>query len=275
MKKLGFAYYGGKLYALNVLLPLIPEHTTYVEVFGGSAALLLNKKPAINEVYNDIDKEIVTFFRVLRDPDKGKELIRRLKLTPYAREEFRMAIEMEPKDDIEAAWAAFVKLYMSFKKTTKSTIGSFAYAKGQKKDAFRFANKVDTLPLIQARLRNVTIECLDFRDIIPRYDTNNTFFFVDPPYLKSTCDPKAYKQIMTEDEHKQLVELLLKVKGKVMLTIFWHDIYQPLINAGWTRLQKTRIICSGKVSQRKRKQETILLNYPPPTIPTLLTKNSQ
>ncbi|XQQ06065.1 MAG: DNA adenine methylase [Leptolyngbya sp. IPPAS B-1204] len=90
-KVIAFGWYGGKFNHLNWLLPLLPDVTHYCEPFGGSAAVLLNRKPAPVETYNDLDGEVVNFFRVLRDSQE--ELIRAIGLTPFAREELRIAAE--------------------------------------------------------------------------------------------------------------------------------------------------------------------------------------
>lgn len=90
---------------LGRLLPLIPPHHTYVEVFGGGAALLFNKEPSPVEVYNDIDGNLVNFFRVLRDPEKFQRFYQLLQLTPYSREEFRYCFNPKAWERLEAKGA--------------------------------------------------------------------------------------------------------------------------------------------------------------------------
>ena len=90
-KKIAFGWYGGKYSHLDWLLPLLPETTHYCEPFGGSAAVLINRKPAPVETYNDIDGEVVNFFRVLRE--QKEELLEAIGLTPFSREELRFAIK--------------------------------------------------------------------------------------------------------------------------------------------------------------------------------------
>ena len=89
-KVIAFGWYGGKYSHLNWLLPLLPQTTHFCEPFGGSAAVLLNRKPAPVETYNDIDSEVVNFFRVLRDQKEA--LIEAIGLTPFSREEFELAL---------------------------------------------------------------------------------------------------------------------------------------------------------------------------------------
>ena len=89
-KLIAFGWYGGKFNHLDWLLPLLPETQHYCEPFGGSAAVLLNRKPSDVETYNDLDGEVVNFFRMLRDSQE--ELIQAIALTPFSREEFKIAL---------------------------------------------------------------------------------------------------------------------------------------------------------------------------------------
>jgi len=108
-KVIAFGWYGGKFNHLNWLLPLLPQATHYCEPFAGSAAVLLNRKPSPVETYNDIDGEVFNFFRVLHD--QKEDLIQAIGLTPFSREELRMAVE-EPIDnlsELERARRFFVR----------------------------------------------------------------------------------------------------------------------------------------------------------------------
>lgn len=108
-KLIAFGWYGGKYSHLDWLLPLLPKATHYCEPFGGSAAVLLNRMPSPVETYNDIDGEVVNFFRVLRD--QQEELIKAIGLTPFSREEFRIAAEesLDGISDLERARRFFVR----------------------------------------------------------------------------------------------------------------------------------------------------------------------
>src|SRR5438270_4248636 len=85
-KMIAFGYYGGKFSHLDFILPVLPStYRHYCEPFGGSAAVLINRKPADVETYNDVDSEVTNFFACLREEDE--ELIRLISLTPFSREE--------------------------------------------------------------------------------------------------------------------------------------------------------------------------------------------
>jgi hypothetical protein len=106
-RKIAFGWYGGKFNHLNWLLPLLPYTHHYCEPFGGSAAVLLNRQPSPVETYNDIDGEVVNFFRVLRD--QTDELMKTIALTPFSRKEFALAVSRPAKDlpDLERARLIF------------------------------------------------------------------------------------------------------------------------------------------------------------------------
>ena len=107
-----FIYPGGKVRISSWGTSFFPGHKIYVEPFGGAAGVLLNKAPSPLEVYNDLNSDLVNFFRVLRDKEKAEKLIRRLRLTPYAREEYYNCYPMPEDDDIERARALIVRAGM-------------------------------------------------------------------------------------------------------------------------------------------------------------------
>lgn len=108
-KLIAFGWYGGKYSHLNWLLPLLPKCTHYCEPFGGSAAVLINREPSPVETYNDIDGDVVNFFRVLRD--NTEDILKAIALTPFSREEFRLAIETPRKEltDVERARRFYIR----------------------------------------------------------------------------------------------------------------------------------------------------------------------
>ncbi len=236
MKLYPLNYYGGKNYMLKNLLPLIPPHENYVEVFAGGARLLFAKTPSQIEVLNDIDDNLVNFFKVLKDEEKYKKLQDLLKKTPYSRDEFyfcKKHLNEENIDDIEKARRYFVVVRQSF----NSLGGSFGYVRKSLKSLSNcFYNIIDFFPIFHERIRNVIVENLDFRDCIRRYDTENTLFYCDPPYVLSTRSAgKKYKYEMTNEDHEELVEILLQIKGMAMISGYKNEIYERLEKYGWYR----------------------------------------
>ena len=228
-------WFGGKGNMLRRLLPLIPMHETYVEVFGGGAALLFAKEISPLEVYNDIDSGLVTFFRVLRDPEKFARFYHLAAFTLYSREEYYYCRETwaDVEDEVEKAYRWFVVARMSFG-------GHFAHSwgfnlTGHSPSSGAWANTLRLLPEIHQRFSQVQVENRDFRKIIETYDLPDTFFYLDPPYVLETRRSGGYAHEMSIDDHKALVDILLRIKGKAMLSGYAHEVYAPLESAGWHR----------------------------------------
>jgi len=235
-----FQYPEGSFFIVPKILKLIPPHNVYVEVFGGAACLLFNKEPARVEVYNDINGELVNFFRVLRDDTKWKILQEKLALTPYARAEFEEACRAPTGelDDVERARRFYVRVQMSFGGKGKT----FGYAVA-KNLPLSYYNKIALFPAFHDRLKNVIIENDDFEKIFRRYDSPETFFFCDPPYIRHSIRSDFLNLEMSEEDHRRLIETVLNVKGKVLLLGFRHQLYEQLTAAGWRAVSLRVPIC--------------------------------
>jgi len=234
-------WYGGKGNMVAKLLPHIPPHKTYVEVFGGGASLLFAKKPSPVEVYNDLDSGLVNFFRVLRDPEKFERLHHLASLTPYSREEYNFCRETweQCEDEVERAYRWYVVARMSFSGTFGRSWSHVVTAsdRGMAGTTAKWLSILAMLPSIHSRLMRVQIEHQDFRALIPTYDTPRTCFYCDPPYVPETRrEVSTYSQEMSQDDHRDLVGLLLQVEGMVILSGYRHEVYTPLEDAGWKRL---------------------------------------
>lgn len=244
--KIAFGWYGGKYSHLNWLLPLLPQATHYCEPFGGSAAVLLNRGPSPVETYNDLDGDLVNFFRVLREQKDA--LIEAIGLTPFSREEFELAIETTPEtpiSDVERARRFFVRArQVRTGLAQTASAGRWAHClltsrAGMAGAVSRWLGSVEGLSEIAQRLLRVQIEHAPALEIIRRYDSTETLFYCDPPYVHETRgDSKAYAYEMTDSEHRALAEALHQVEGKVALSGYdsplmdelygdWHKITAP------------------------------------------------
>jgi DNA adenine methylase len=219
----------------------MPDHKVYVEPFGGGGSVLLRKNRAHEEVYNDLDKEIVNLFRVVRD--HGEILRRKLDLTPYSRDEFELSYE--PVDDpVEKARRTVVRSFMG-RNPSSATQAAGSFKGKQVKSYITIAHVwqkyPDALYAITDRLRGVIIENDNALSVIKRHDSEETAFYVDPPYLPSTRDAGTdYRFEMTEEDHVRLAELLNAVKGKVILSGYPSDLYNELYK-DWERVEKDSI----------------------------------
>jgi len=234
------------------LLPLIPKHKQYIEPFFGGGSVLFAKEPAEVETINDIDGGVVNFFRVLRAPEKAKVLIEKARLTPYSREEFYHFRDtwQDCEDPIEKAYRWFVVARWSFSGDFGNSFGTVVATarRGRAQTVSHWLSAVEMLPEVVERLQRVQIENQDFRVLMKRYCTEDSFCYCDPPYIASTRRSKAgYKHEMTVEDHRDLVELLLVLPGKFMLSGYKHEIYEPLEEAGWKRLDfETACHAAGK-----------------------------
>lgn len=233
-----FPYYGSKGRLAGRIVNLMPRHRVYVEPFAGSAAVLFSKSPAPVEVINDLDRNVITFFRALRM--REDELIRALRFTPYSREEFADAdLVDESIDDLERARRFFVRATQGH--NAAGTGGRAGWSNGIRAnhtDATATANLVDRLYALADRLRTVVVEHRDALEVIAAHDATDTVFYLDPPYLAGTRrSGRDYAhEADGEDFHRSLAAALSAVKGTVLLSGYPSPLYDELYE-GWDRLE--------------------------------------
>ena len=263
-KMIAFGWYGGKFSHLDWLLPLLPEAHHYCEPFGGSGAVLLNRLPSPVETYNDLDGEVVNFFRVLRE--QRDELISMIGLTPFSREEYYLAISGQDDEitPLERARRFFIRARQARTGLAQTaTLGRWANCKNTSRAGMsgvvsRWLGSVESLPEIALRLLRVQIENRPATDVIRLYDDRGTLFYCDPPYPHSARgDSKAYGYEMSDDEHVELAEILHQVKGKVALSGYQCELLDELY-ANWNLH-----LAPAKQSHaiKKMRQEALWTNY--------------
>jgi len=181
-----FPYPGGKGREADWIIEKMPAHDTYVDVFGGSGALIYNKPRSKNEVYNDINDDLVQFFRVLRDrEDDLAEWVRRV---PYSRSLYEDWAEQyfdghRPDDPVERAGRFFTLRYMQWAGDISAVAGFKTRAK--RSPARTFDNARERLQELASRFRQVILEHRDYREVLQGYDDSDidVLFYCDPPYL--------------------------------------------------------------------------------------------
>ncbi len=263
-KLIAFGWYGGKFSHLNWLLPLLPDCHHYCEPFGGSAAVLLNRAPSPIETYNDIDGEVVNFFRVLRE--RKDALTEVIGLTPFSREEFFHAVNVGDSaiSDLERARLFYVRARQARTGLAQTaSLGRWANCKNTSRAGMsgvisRWLGAIEDLPEIAERLLRVQIENRPAIDLIRLYDDRGTLFYCDPPYVHSTRgDSKAYGFEMTDSEHKALAKTLHRCKGKVAISGYRCDLMDGLY-AVWRCLEAPPKNCH---SIKKVRREALWVNY--------------
>jgi DNA adenine methylase len=233
-------YFGGKFLLAEWIVENMPEHRVYVEPYGGAASVLMRKKRAYAEVYNDLNQDIVGLFTILRNPDMAKELERQLRLTPYARAEFELASDATDCA-LEASRRLIIRSFMGFgaesaNDRTRATGFRGDSNKSGSTPARDWVNYADSIPHFSKRLLGVVIENLPALEIIKKYDAKDALFYVDPPYpFETRGDRQRYLHEMDSKDHTALLEALREVKGMVMLSSYPNPAYEAL---GWHSLER-------------------------------------
>ncbi len=263
-KFIAFGWYGGKFSHLDWLLPLLPSCHHYCEPFGGSAAVLLNRPPCPVETYNDIDGEVVNFFRILRS--RPERLLKEIALTPFSREEFFFACTTNGQriTDLERARRFFVRARQVRTGLAQSaSLGRWANCKNTTRSGMsgvvsRWLGSVDTLPSVAERLLRVQIENRPAADLVKLYDDKGTLFYCDPPYPhEARGDDKAYGAEMTDEEHAELSELLVRARGKVAVSGYRCKLMDKLYK-GFRRIDAPTKLCHSTKGPRT---ESLWINY--------------
>lgn len=246
-------YPGAKNRLAHWICRYIPEHDVYLEPFAGSLAILFNKPRSHIETVNDLDGEVTNFFRILRD--RGNELEQLISLTPFSRREYENAYEL-CEDELEMARRFAVKCWMGF---GCGNLYRNGFKSGQQKNspnpARAWCELPETIKLAEERLKGVQIENLPATDLIKRYDTQDVFIYADPPYLHGTRKNYLYKHEMSNEDHKKLLNLLIKHPGKVLLSGYDNDLYNNML-CGWNKVQKETLAEGGR-----KRTETLWMNY--------------
>jgi DNA adenine methylase len=263
-RKIVFGWYGGKFSHLEWLLPLLPTCRQYCEPFSGSAAVLLNRDPSQVETYNDVDGDVVNFFRVLRD--RQDEFIRAITLTPFSREDYYIAIYGKTTgiSDLERARRFYIRARQTRTGLAQTaTLGRWANCKNTSRAGMsgvvsRWLGGIGCLEEIAERLLRVQIENRPAVDVVKLYDDPGTLFYCDPPYLHATRgDNKAYGFEMDEEEHVALARALNECRGMVAVSGYRCDLMDELYN-GWRRFDAPVKQCH---SVKKARQESLWMNY--------------
>jgi len=228
-----FRWFGGKGLLINKLLPWVGLGKIYVEPFCGGASLFWNKRPHPVEVLNDLNRDVINVFRCLQDGKAFERLAHRLTWTPYSLAEFRRALEIlegGESDWVARAWAFLVAYGQGF--------GGMAFEWGRslKKSSgpCYWRSRLRFLEQWHERLRGVYLECGDGLEAIRKWDGEETLFYVDPPYLLDVRQGGGYNYEMTAEQHKALLELLIRVNGYVLLSAYPNGLYDRVLRgAGW------------------------------------------
>lgn len=249
-------YPGSKKRIAPWIIEHMPDHHSYLEPYFGGGAVLFEKSPAKIETVNDLDGDVVHFFRVIQNSESRQELIDWLAYTPYARQVYDDSFRMS-ENDIERAGCFAIRSMQShgFRLTEKC---------GWKKDvhgreaayAVRYWNELpDALAVMAVRLKSVQIECRPAIELIRAFNYNNVLMYLDPPYVLSTRGRKQYQHEMTDDDHEELLAELCSSDAMIMLSGYDCDLYENYLH-GWNKVQ-----IAARAQGTHRRTETLWKNY--------------
>ncbi len=255
--KTPIAYYGGKQNLVSELLPLFPEHIQYVEPFTGGGAVFFSKRKSKNEVINDLDGRLTNFYTVCKT--KFFELQSLIQGTVHSEVTLKQTQEILKAGidtDVRLAWALWVQCNMSF---GHIIYGGYAFSEGGQ--AGSTANKRDAFTeKYMERLRAVEIFQRDAVALIKLKDSENTFFYCDPPYVSSNC---GHYEGYTQENFKELLETLKSIKGKFLMSSYPEESLMDYRNTeSWNFKDIKQVLqVTGKREETKYKTECLTWNY--------------
>ena len=256
-------YYGGKGLIAGKILSMFPEkYEYYIEPFGGGASVLFEKELSPVEIYNDINLNVYSFFKVISDSSRLDELRKKLLLTYYSDTIRKIYKSLLNRNDISELDRAYYFFYVN--KTSMNGIGGFSVNKitrrGSSKSITDYLSSIDRLPQFHSRLQNVIIHNQDAINLIKKYDIDSAMIYIDPPYHPSKRTVTRYQNDFSKDDHERLVETLLNVNNaKFILSGYDCEEYDRL-NKKYKRIDMEINTLDGN-KKSKKKIESFWLNY--------------
>lgn len=262
--KTPISYYGGKQRLVPEILPLIPQHTQYVEPFCGGAAVFWAKERCLHEAINDTDGRVINFYRVLQT--RFSDLQAMIAGTLHSEADHRRAkslIDLEGADPVERAWAFWVQTAQSF---SNKIFAGFGYGHNRT-DGGKFTNTVSSKrgQIIKdkgqyaARLEGVEVFSRDAISLIKAKDRADVFMYFDPPYKGSNCGHYEGKQEVFD----RLLDVLPSLECKWLMSSYPDERLTALrLQEGWSSIDlDCNLSVSGKHNVGKRKTECLTYNY--------------
>ncbi len=251
------AYMGGKSLLAKKIIPRIPEHKCYVEVFAGAAWLLFEKNEDASdvEIINDINLDLVTLYRVVKH--HLEEFIRYFKWILVARDEFQRFFKEAPETltDIQRAVRFYYLLKLGYAARIKSPSFSIATTSKPRLNLLRIEEELSAVHL---RLTRVYIENKPYADVISRFDKPDTFYYIDPPYYG--CEDYYGKDIFFREDFLKLREVLSDISGKFMMSI--NDVAEIRdLFKGYNIESVQTSYSAGGANHKKRVNELLIMNY--------------
>ncbi|SKO97638.1 DNA adenine methylase [Mycobacteroides abscessus] len=242
------AYYGAKTTLAPTIVSMFPEHKRYVEPFAGSLAVLLAKRPARHEVVNDLDHNLMTFWKVLRD--SPTELARVCMLTPHSRVERNLAKHIPSSaSDLERARLVWSALVQGRTGTLANTGWRHARSAVDGRMLRSYVQRIET---VAERIRDVSLECRPAVEVIEKYGSDeSTLIYADPPYLGTTRRHNYKIEMTGEKAHRELGEVLRGCRATVVLSGYHSPLYDEMYG-DWFRVEMPSRTSQGDLQRIER-----------------------
>lgn len=247
------AYIGGKSKLSETIISLIPEHRAYCEVFAGAAWVFFRKEPSKYETINDLDSDLITFYRVLQN--HPEEFLKQFKWLLSSREwweDWKRQQEAGGLTDIQRAARYYYLQRHSFGgKVRDRTFG----AAPMRRPRINLLRIEEELSEVHLRLSAITIENLPWQDFIRRYDRQETFFYVDPPYWSAP----VYQHNLGPEDYQELAEILAEIKAKFILSLNDRKEVRNIFNG--VKIKPITLKYSVAKKTNTEGKELLIMNY--------------
>ena len=258
-------YYGGKGTMFNNIIELFPskdQFDTYVEPYGGSFSIGLKKDPTEVEIYNDLEQNVYSLYKVLSDKNLYPIFKEKCDLAVYC-DDFRREYKDKLKEaDIDIVDRAFYFFYVN--RTSHNGNGGFSLnssiRRGMSKAVSDFLSCIDRLPELHERLSRLIVSNVDGVSLIRKYNKENSFLYCDPPYEQSTRSGARYKVDMDRKQHEDFLSAVIESKAKILISGYDCDLYKDLTNNGFEIISFQVNTVDTKFNP-KTKTEYLWLNY--------------
>ncbi len=254
--------HGGKRYLSKWLIEAFPEEfqeMDYYELFGGGGSVLLNKPKSRSETLNDLDTDLIAIWEVVKYMPES--FVSTLNDWSYTQESFQKALDMHPESDFERAIKEYVLRRMSRGGLKKSFAWSKRLRNGKPGDVNAWETMLVHLQEIHERISKVTIISHSFEEVFEKFDGPESFFYLDPPYVKSTrTSINVYDHEMTDKQHELLLDLCNKAKGYVLLSGYQCPLYSRRLK-NWNFHYRAIVNHSSQSSRKPVKLEGLWSNY--------------
>lgn len=257
-------YFGGKGTMFKNIIEHFPDSNTfdtYIEPFGGSFSIGLKKDPTPIEIYNDLEQNVFSLYKVLSDETLFGDFKSRCDLAIYS-EDLRIEFKERLKEDLALVDRAFYFFYVN--RTSHNGIGGISLntvvRRNMSKSVSDFLSTIDRLPELHQRLSKLIVLNRDGISLINKYSTPNVFIYCDPPYEQSTRTSARYKVDMDTDSHIIFLDSVIKSKAKILISGYDCEMYDVLTTNGFTKTYFEVNTISGN-RKPKKKVETLWKNY--------------